>query len=60
MPQVLALALIGGAAWFAWRALKRQMRQVGEELRRRENVGREVTPLERGEDGVYRPKDDGR
>jgi hypothetical protein len=57
MPQVIALALIGGAAWFAWRSFKRQMIQVGEELRRRENDAREITPLERGEDGIYRPKD---
>jgi hypothetical protein len=57
MPQVLVLALIGGAVWLAWRALKRQMLQVGEELRRRENATREVTPLEQGEDGVYRPRD---
>ncbi len=60
MPQLLVLALIGGAVWLGWRTLKRQMVQVGEELRRRENAGREATPLEQGEDGVYRPRDNGR
>lgn len=60
MPQVLALALVGGVAWLAWRALKAQMARIGEELRDRENAGRQVTPLERGEDGVYRPKDSSR
>ena len=57
MPQLIALALVGGLGWYAWRALKREMSRVGNELKRDE-VKREAQPtvLERGEDGVYRPK----
>ncbi len=57
MPQLIAIALIGGVAWFAWRAFKREMARVGDELRNQETVNKErdVTSLEAGEDGVYRP-----
>ena len=42
-----------------WRTLKRQMETVGEELRQQEasREPRTVESLEKGEDGVYRPKD---
>ncbi|MEC9343192.1 MAG: hypothetical protein VYD64_05025 [Pseudomonadota bacterium] len=58
MPQLIALGLVGVLGWYAWRALKREMSRVGNELKRDE-VKRESQPtvLERGEDGVYRPKE---
>ena len=58
MPQLIAVGLVGGLIWYAWRALKRQMETVGEELRQQE-ASRDpkiVESLEKGEDGVYRPK----
>jgi hypothetical protein len=55
MPQVIALGLVGGLVWFAWRALSREMKRVGEELN---SASRDVTPLEQGKDGIYRPKGD--
>ncbi|WP_075995735.1 hypothetical protein [Salaquimonas pukyongi] len=64
MPQLIAVGLVGGLIWYAWRALKRQMASVGEELRNQEQAHGSRTPrtvesLEKGEDGVYRPKDKG-
>jgi len=56
MPQLVALALVGGLGWYAWRAFKREMARVGDELHTKEAVDDGVTSLERGEDGVYRPK----
>ena len=57
MPQLIAIALIGGLGWYAWRALKREMSRVGEELKRDEvKTDNQPTALERGEDGVYRPR----
>ena len=61
MPQLIAVGLVGGLIWYAWRALKRQMETVGEELRQQEASRDPKTPqtvesLEKGEDGVYRPK----
>lgn len=59
MPQLIAVGLVGGLIWYAWRTLKRQMETVGEELRQQEasREPRTVESLEKGEDGVYRPKD---
>ena len=58
MPQILAIALIGGVAWFAVRAFRKEMARVGEEVRRQEakSAAKEIEPLEQGKDGVYRPK----
>ena len=56
MPQRIALALVGGLGWYAWRAFKREMARVGDELRGEEAVDKQVTSLEPDEDGVYRPK----
>jgi len=60
MPQLLGLVLIGAAIWFVGRALRREMSRVGEQLRRdeRKQDKRQVTALEKDEDGVYRPRRD--
>lgn len=60
MPQLLGLVLIGAAIWFVGRALRREMSRVGEQLRRdeRKQDERQVTALEKDEDGVYRPRRD--
>lgn len=61
MPQLIALALIGAVIWYAWRALQKEMARIGDEMketvRKKEPQGR-FTALEKGEDGVYRPKQD--
>lgn len=58
MPQLIALALIGLVVWYAWQALKREMARVGEDVKQDEEPRpqRQVTALEKGEDGVYRPR----
>ena len=60
MPQLIAIALVGGVAWYAWRAFRKEMARVGGELRDAEKVRvrpdeKKVTQLEKGADGVYRP-----
>jgi hypothetical protein len=61
MPQVLAIVLVGAVIWYAWRALKREMNRVDSEVRGQESKKtiRDVTPLEKDKDGVYRPKKEG-
>ena len=60
MPQILAIVLVGAVIWYAWRALKREMKRVDSEVRSQENkkTMRDVTPLEQDKDGVYRPSRD--
>lgn len=60
MPQLLGLVLVGAAIWFVGRALRREMSRVDEQLRRdeRKQDERQVTALEKDEDGVYRPRRD--
>ncbi len=57
MPQLVAVALIGGVVWYAWRVLRREMARIGREVAEQENkkAAKDVTILEKGEDGVYRP-----
>lgn len=63
MVQLIALGLIGGLGWYAYKAFQRQMDSVGEELKKSEHKKQDksksakiVDALEKGEDGVYRPK----
>ena len=56
MPQLIALGLIGAVVWYAYRALKRHMASIGEEIKKTEAATKTVDALEKGEDGVYRPK----
>jgi len=60
MPQLIAIVLVGGVAWWAWRLFKKEMARVGGELKEAEKVRvrpeqKAVTQLEKGPDGVYRP-----
>ena len=55
MPQLIAVALIGGVLWYGYRAFKREMERVGRETREAEQAKKEVTSLRKGKDGVYRP-----
>lgn len=59
MPQLVAIALIGGVIWYAWRALKREMARIGNEVAEQEHksAAGKSTMLEKGPDGVYRPRD---
>jgi len=56
MPQLIAIGLIGGLVWYGYRALKRHMAEIGEEVRKSDPATKSVDALEKGEDGVYRPK----
>lgn len=56
MPQLIALALVGGVAWYAWRAFQKELGRVNDQLRDTEKVRKEEpTRLEQGPDGVWRP-----
>jgi hypothetical protein len=59
MPQLVAIALIGGVIWYAWRALKREMGRIGNEVAEHEHkaAAKKAPVLEKGPDGVYRPRD---
>ncbi len=59
MPQLVAIALIGGVVWYAWRALKREMARIGNEVAEQEHksAAKHAPVLEKGADGVYRPRD---
>lgn len=57
MPQLIAVALVGGVVWYGYRVFKREMERVGRETREAENRTKSVTPLQKGKDGVYRPGD---
>lgn len=66
MVQVIALGLVGGLAWYAYKSLQDHMGKVGDELKKADGKARKgsggnakvIDELERGEDGVYRPKKD--
>lgn len=64
MPQLIAIGLVGGLVWYGYRAFKRQMAAVNEELKKNEKTRsakkgapKTIDELELGKDGVYRPKD---
>ena len=59
MPQLIAVVLIGGVIWYGYRAFKREMERVGQETREAEVKAKRsaAKPLQKGEDGVYRPGD---
>lgn len=65
MAQLVAFGLLGGLAWYAYGAFKKQMAKIQEELKedQKENEAsnkttKMVDDLELGADGVYRPKED--
>ena len=57
MPQLIAIVLIGGVIWYGYRAFKREMERVGRETREADLNSNKAAakPLQKGEDGVYRP-----
>ncbi len=73
MVQLIALGLVGGLVWYAYRSFKGHMSRIGDELDNNSKKKDEAKPgepekkpdrkanadlLELGEDGVYRPKKD--
>jgi hypothetical protein len=57
MPQLIVVAIILVAGWYAWKLLKREMTRVGAEV---EAARKPSETLERDPDtGRYRPKKDG-
>lgn len=59
MPQLIIVALVGGAIWYGYRAFKREMDRVAAETREAELKRQPATRLKKGKDGVYRPSGDG-
>lgn len=60
MAQLVAFGLLGGLAWYAYGAFKKQMAKVQEELKDNEaskKTTKMVDDLELGPDGVYRPRE---
>ncbi len=58
LPKLIIMALAAGAIWYGYKAVKREMARVREELRKTDNPDENVQPLEKDDDGVYRLKDD--
>jgi len=57
--QLVAVGLVGGILWYGYRAFKREMKRVSDEIREEEKKAAQKTVLKQDEDGVYRPhKDD--
>lgn len=63
MVQLVALTLVGGLGWYAWRALQKHMAAIGDELEKSEKAKQKKSTaadaadeLEKGPDGVYRLK----
>ncbi len=52
------MALAAGAIWYGFKAIKREMSRVREELNKADNNDDNIQPLEKDKDGVYRLKDD--
>lgn len=55
MPQLIGLALVGGALWYGYRAFKREMERIGRETREAEEKAKSKTILREDKNGVYRP-----
>ena len=55
MPQLIALALVGGVVWIGYRALKRELAKIQREAQKHKPKAPPKTILQEGEDGVYRP-----
>jgi hypothetical protein len=65
MVQLVAVALVGGLGWYAYRAFQKHMAAIGEELEKSEKAKKDkaaktasADELELGPDGVYRLKSD--
>ena len=60
MPQLIATGLVILLVFYAWRVLKREMARIGEEMdqQRQQEKPKTGGALEKGPDGVYRPKRD--
>jgi len=54
--QLVAVGLVGGLLWYGYRAFKREMKRVGEEMREEERKAAKKTALKQDADGIYRPK----
>lgn len=60
MARLLFFLLLGGAAWYGWRVLRRQMARVTRDLKDADDslAGEKTVELERDpKTGVYRPSD---
>ena len=57
MPQLLIIAAVAVAAWYAWKFIKREMARVDRELEAARKLPTE-TLKEDPETGRYRPDDE--
>jgi len=61
LPKLIILGLGALAIWYGYKAVKREIARVREELRKAdiaEDSAAKIQPLEKDKDGVYRLKDD--
>ena len=60
MPQLIFFSLVGAAAWLGFKQLKTEAEKTAERSRRMEAENRNRThgTLVRGDDGIYRLKQD--
>ena len=58
MPQLIAIALVGGIAWLGYKVIRREMTRVGGKVRTAEAKKQPPVKLKQDDDGVFRPKDD--
>lgn len=60
MPQLIFFGLVGAAAWLGFKQLKTEAEKTAERSRRMEAENRNRThgTLVRGDDGIYRLKQD--
>jgi len=58
MPQMIAIGLVGVLGYYAWRVFRREMARVAGELEKQKasSAPQEAAQLEKGSDGVYRPR----
>ncbi len=57
-PELIILGIGATAIWYGYKAVKREIARVREELRDTNESEAKVQSLEKDEDGVYRLKDD--
>ena len=57
-PKLIILGIGATAIWYGYKAVKREIARVREELRDTDEREAKVQSLEKDEDGVYRLKDD--
>jgi hypothetical protein len=61
LARLIILGLVAAAIWYGYRAIKREVSRIRNQLSEAQDAKEpktEIQPLEKDEDGVYRLKDD--